>query len=73
MRTGAEQEVRHRRQQDEPTFPRSVCLDELVACAGFLELWREEGELGKLLVDEPNVGGEIVGVDVQGEEATDVT
>ena len=60
-------------ERDEPTFAGGVCLEELVPGAGVFELEAESRELGQLLVDEADFGGELLLVNVQGEEAADVS
>ena len=49
-----------------------IGLHEFVARAGFFELGRQPGELGQVLVDQPDFGRQVVLVDVQREEAADV-
>lgn len=49
-----------------------VGLDKLVLGAGLGELGPQPGELGQDLVDYTDFGGEVVLVDVEGEEAANV-
>jgi len=53
-------------------FARGVGLQEVGEGAGGLVFGGEGGELGELLVDEAEGRGEVLGVDVVGEEAADV-
>lgn len=48
-------------------------MEEVRVGASFLVLWREGGELRKLLVDDTKGRSELVAVDVRGEEAADVS
>jgi hypothetical protein len=54
------------------TFSRGIGLHEAVSRACFLELWGEPGELWQVLVDEADLGREVVLVNVLGEVAASV-
>ena len=55
-----------------PTFFTGVGLHELVGAAGLLKLGGKPCELGQDLVDYADFGGEVVLVDVAGEESAQV-
>ncbi len=56
----------------ERCFFAGVCLHEVLLGAGLGELWGEASELGEHFVDEADLKGKGVAVEVEGEEAADV-
>lgn len=54
------------------TLSAGIGLHELVLRARIVELGGQPGELGEDLVDDADLGGELVLVDVEGQEASDI-
>lgn len=61
-----------RRGRQRLTFSARIGLDEFSGGARGIKLGGKPGQLGKNLVDQPDLGGELILVDVEGQKAANV-